>query len=129
MAEYYVYIMANKSRMLYVGVTNNLERRVLEHKMKLLPGFTQRFNLARLVFWESTSDVIAAIEREKEIKVWVRRKKTALIHSLNPEWNDLSEEWLPPNPDILHCVQDDKKALRVEKSAQDDNTHGENHHA
>ena len=107
MAVYYVYIMSNKSRMLYIGVTNNIERRVLEHKMKLLPGFTQRFNLTQLVYCESTGNVIEAIEREKEIKGWVRRKKTALIHSLNPEWKDLSEEWLPPNPDILHCVQDD----------------------
>ena len=94
--------------MLYVGVTNNLERRVLEHKMKLVPGFTKRYGLSRLVYCEPTGDVIAAIEREKEIKGWVRRKKTALIHSFNPEWKDLSEEWMPPNPDILHCVQDDK---------------------
>jgi putative endonuclease len=115
MAEYYVYIMANKSRMLYVGVTNNLERRVSEHKMKLLPGFTKRFNLTQLVCCESTNNVVAAIEREKEIKGWVRRKKTALIHALNPEWKDLSEEWSPPSPDILHCVQDD-------------NIHGEHHH-
>ncbi len=93
MSEYYVYILANKSRMLYVGVTNDLERRVHEHKMKLVPGFTSRYRLNRLVYFESTGDVLAAIEREKEIKGWVRRKKTVLIHSLNPEWRDLSEDW------------------------------------
>jgi putative endonuclease len=108
MAEYYVYIMSNKSRMLYVGVTNNIARRVLEHKMKLLPGFTKKFNMTRFVYCESTNNAIAAIEREKQIKGWLRRKKTALIHSLNPEWKDLSEDFLPPNSDILHCVQDDK---------------------
>ena len=94
--------------MLYIGVTNNLERRVLEHKMKLIKGFTEKFNLDRLVFFENTNNITSAIEREKELKGWVRRKKTALIHSMNPEWNDLSTEWLPlPNPDILHSVQDD----------------------
>ena len=108
MAEYYVYIMSNKSRMLYVGVTNNIERRVFEHKMKLLPGFTKRYSLDRLVYCESTYDVRAAIEREKEIKGWVRRKKTALINSLNPEWKDLSEELLLPDPGILRYAQDDK---------------------
>jgi putative endonuclease len=85
--------MSNKSRMLYTGVTNDLERRVYEHKMRLIPGFTSRYRLNKLVFFESTDDVTVAIEREKEIKGWVRRKKTALINSVNPEWKDLSEEW------------------------------------
>jgi putative endonuclease len=93
MREYYVYIMSNKSRMIYTGVTNNLERRVHEHKMKLIPGFTSRYGLDKLIFYESTNDVTAAIEREKEIKGWVRRKKTALINSVNPEWKDLSIDW------------------------------------
>jgi len=93
MNEYYIYIMSNKSRMLYIGVTNNLERRVHEHQMKLIPGFTHRYGLTRLVYYESTNDIRVAIEREKEIKGWVRRKKTALIHSFNAEWRDLSEEW------------------------------------
>ena len=92
-AEYYVYIMSNKSRTLYIGVTNDLERRLYEHKMKLVPGFTSRYGLDKLVFFESTSDITVAIEREKEIKGWVRRKKTALINSANPEWKDLSEDW------------------------------------
>jgi len=83
MHEYYVYIMSNKSRMIYTGVTNNLERRVYEHNMKLIPGFTSHYGLDMLIFFESTNDVTAAIEREKEIKGWVRRKKTALINSIN----------------------------------------------
>ncbi len=99
MAEYYVYILSNKSRMLYVGVTNSLERRVLEHKLKLVPGFTKHYGLNKLVYCEATNDVSAAIAREKEIKGWVRRKKVALIHSLNPEWKDLSEEWMPLDSD------------------------------
>jgi putative endonuclease len=93
MDEYFVYMLSNKSRMLYVGITNDLERRIYEHKMKLVPGFTSRYGLTSLVYYESTGDVRAAIEREKEIKGWVRRKKTALIHSFNPEWKDLSLEW------------------------------------
>jgi putative endonuclease len=93
MHEYYVYIMSNKSRMIYTGVTNDLERRVHEHKTKLIPGFTSHYGLDKLIFYESTNDVTAAIEREKEIKGWVRRKKTALINSINPEWKDLSKDW------------------------------------
>jgi len=99
MAEYYVYIMSNKSRMLYVGVTNCLERRIDEHRKKLIPGFTQHYGLTKLVYCEATNDVSSAIAREKELKGWVRRKKVALIYSLNPEWKDLSEEWVPPDPD------------------------------
>jgi putative endonuclease len=98
MYEYYVYIMANKSRTLYIGVTNNLERRVYEHKAKLVDGFTRRYNINRLVYFENTNDISAAIEREKEIKGWVRRKKVALIHTLNPAWIDLSHEWMPTPP-------------------------------
>jgi putative endonuclease len=108
MAEYFVYILSNKSRMLYVGVTSNLERRVFEHRMKLVPGFTEHYGLAQLVYYESTGDVTSAISREKEIKGWVRRKKVALIHSFNPEWKDLSLEWTSPNPDTLRCAQGDR---------------------
>jgi putative endonuclease len=85
--------MSNKSRMIYVGVTNDLERRVYEHKNKIVPGFTSKYNLDKLVYFESTDDVTAAIAREKEIKGWVRRKKTSLINDMNPEWKDLAEEW------------------------------------
>ena len=91
--EYYVYIMTNKSRTLYTGVTNNLVRRVYEHKNKLIPGFTSKYNIRFLVYYEATSSIQSAIEREKQIKGWLRAKKVALINSMNPEWKDLSEEW------------------------------------
>ncbi len=90
--QYYVYITSNASRTLYTGVTNNLERRVYEHKHKLMSGFT--YNINRLVYFEITSDVVAAISREKQIKGWVRSKKIALIESENPGWQDLSAEWV-----------------------------------
>jgi len=94
MKQYYVYIMTNHSRTLYTGVTNNLERRVYEHKHKLVPGFTQKYNITMLVYYEETPDVHVAIAREKQIKGWLRSKKIALIESLNPNWEDLSTEWL-----------------------------------
>ena len=102
MADYFVYILSNKSRMLYAGATNNLERRLFEHRERFVPGFPERFGLTRLVYYEVTGNVEAAITREKEIKGWVRRKKVALIHSLNPEWRDLSEEWMPPSQPVCH---------------------------
>jgi len=85
--------MTNKSRTLYTGVTNNLERRVYEHKQKLIPGFTTKYNISRLVFFEATQDIRAAIEREKQIKGWLRSKKIALIESVNPQWEDLSSRF------------------------------------
>ena len=94
MVEYYVYMMTNTTGMLYTGVTNDLEKRVYEHKMKLLPGFTARYNMTKLVYYESTHDVNAAITREKQIKGWLRRKKVALIETMNPKWKDLSEDWV-----------------------------------
>jgi putative endonuclease len=91
--QYYVYILTNRSRTLYTGVTNNLVRRVYEHKQKLVRGFTEKYNIHQLVFYEETSDVNAAIAREKQIKGWTRAKKIALIESMNPEWRDLSNGW------------------------------------
>ena len=85
--------MTNKSRTLYTGVTNNLMRRVDEHKKKLIYGFTSKYNIQFLVYYEATTSTHAAIEREKQIKGWLRSKKIALINSMNPEWKDLSEEW------------------------------------
>ncbi len=93
MKQYYVYILANVSRTLYTGVTNNLERRVYEHKEKTAPGFTSSYNINRLVYYEDFADIRDAIAREKQIKGWLRAKKIALIESVNPKWNDLSEEW------------------------------------
>ena len=91
--SYYVYLMANESRMLYTGVTNNLERRVSEHSGKMYAGFTKKYNIKRLVYYEEMGDVRDAIAREKQIKGWLRSKKVALVESLNPQWRDLSEEW------------------------------------
>ena len=93
MKEYYVYIMANVSRSLYVGVTNDLQRRVYEHKQKLSDGFTRKYNLTLLVYFEATPDILAAIAREKQIKGWLRAKKVSLVESVNPKWLDLSAQW------------------------------------
>ena len=92
--DYFVYILANWSRTLYVGVTNDLERRVFEHKQRLVAGFIRRYRIDRLMYFESTSDVLAAISREKQLKGWSRRKKVALIEAANPGWEDLSERWI-----------------------------------
>jgi len=94
MNQYYVYIMTNRSKTLYTGVTNNLKRRVFEHKHHLVKGFTEKYNITRLVYYEATNDARAAIAREKQIKGWLRRKKIALIESMNPEWKDLAEDWM-----------------------------------
>ena len=81
------------SKMLYIGVTNDLERRVYEHKNKLKEGYTKKYNLHKLVYYEETDDIGRAIEREKELKGWRREKKIALFESTNPNWNDLAEDW------------------------------------
>ncbi len=93
MREYHVYIMTNGVRTLYIGVTNDLVRRVFEHKEKLVEGFTKRYNITMLVYLETTSDIESAIAREKQLKSWRRSKKVDLIESLNPKWIDLSLEW------------------------------------
>lgn len=98
MKTYYVYILASKSLVLYTGVTNNLERRVGEHKEKRTAGFTSRYNVNRLVYFEDTHDINAAIAREKQIKGWLRQRKIALIESTNPTWRDLSDDWLKTTP-------------------------------
>jgi len=86
MKTYFVYIMTNKSRTHYTGVTNDLKRRVYEHKHKLIPGFTNKYNITQLVYFEATPDINAAIAREKQIKGWLRAKKIALIEGTNPTW-------------------------------------------
>ncbi len=93
MKNYYVYIMASKSRTLYIGVTNDLARRVHEHKNKAVEGFTARYNIDRLVHHEETTDVNAAIAREKQLKGWLRSRKVELIEATNPAWEDLASEW------------------------------------
>ena len=90
----YTYILASKTRgTLYIGVTNNLLRRVHEHRQKLVGGFTKRYNVSKLVYYEVTENIESAIVREKQIKGWLRSKKLALVESMNPEWDDLSETW------------------------------------
>ena len=91
--DYYVYIMTNKSKTLYIGVTSNLEKRAYEHKNKLIEGFTKKYNITRLVYFEQTRDVNSSIAREKQIKGWLREKKIALIEKTNPYWEDLSGDW------------------------------------
>ena len=93
MKRYYVYIMTNRSRTLYTGVTNNLEKRVHEHKQRMGSRFTTKYNIDRLVYFEVFSDIRDAIARENQIKGWLRAKKMALIEDVNPRWEDLSADW------------------------------------
>ena len=90
---FYIYIMASKSGTLYVGMTNNIKRRVFEHKNHLIPGFTDKYTVDRLLYVETFANPASAINREKQIKAWRREKKVKLIDSQNPAWNDLSENW------------------------------------
>lgn len=92
--QYYVYLLTNwNDRVIYTGVTNDLQRRLYEHKQELADGFTKRYHVHKLVYFETTSDVRAAIEREKQIKSWSRAAKNDLVETLNPDWKDLSEDW------------------------------------
>ena len=96
---YHVYIMASASRRLYVGVTGHLARRVHAHRAGEFEGFTKKYHMTRLVYAESSADVIAAIRREKQIKGWSRTRKVELIRSLNPNWRDLGDGLLGPRRD------------------------------
>ena len=93
MKQYYVYIMSSYRGTLYTGVTNDLERRVAEHRDKNAKGFVARYNITTLVYFDETSDIKSAIMREKEIKGWLRTKKVKLIESMNPAWKDLAADW------------------------------------
>lgn len=99
MRQYYVYIMANRSGTLYTGVTNDLRRRVYEHKHRLAPGFTHQYNIDRLLYYEATTDVRSAIAREKQIKRWRRQKKVALVELKNRDWHDLAADWFANRPE------------------------------
>jgi len=90
--NYFIYFMASKSGTLYIGVTNNLEKRICEHKNKLIDGFSKKYGCDKLVYYEHYSDINIAIEREKQLKKWNRKKKEELIKKQNPHWDDLSEE-------------------------------------
>jgi len=105
--------MTNKSGTLYTGVTNNLIRRVYEHKQALVAGFTKRYKITRLVYFEETSNIDAAIKREKEIKGWLRAKKIALVCIANPKWEDLSSDWIEVDSPvkIKNPKNDKRKAL------------------
>ena len=92
--SYYIYILTNRAGVLYVGVTNDLERRVLEHRSHLIDGFAKRYNVTRLVYFEECGEIDDAIAREKEIKGWRRSKKLQLIAGLNPKWQDLGDSSL-----------------------------------
>ena len=94
MKEYYVYIMSSINRnTVYIGVTNDLERRVFEHKNKIIKGFTEKYNCVILVYFEEHNQIIEAIYREKQLKKWNRDWKNQLIEEENPDWLDLSKEW------------------------------------
>lgn len=92
--QYYVYLLTNwNNKVIYVGITNDLRRRLFEHQNKLVKGFTKKYNVTKLAYFETTTDVASAIAREKEIKKWRREKKNKLVETTNPEWKDLSEGW------------------------------------
>jgi putative endonuclease len=110
---YYVYIMSNHARTLYTGITSDLPGRVYQHKTSPVSGFTSKYHVTSLVYYEETSDVLAAIAREKQIKGWLRKRKIALIESLNPYWFDLSDVFLgsvPRTAQVLRSAQEDKEA-------------------
>ena len=93
--QYYVYILTNwNNKVMYIGVTNNLPRRVYEHKHHLVDGFTKKYNVGKLVYFEYGSDIRAALEREKALKGWTRARKNALVETENPQWRDLSLDWV-----------------------------------
>jgi putative endonuclease len=92
---YYVYLLTNwNNKVLYVGITNDLVRRIYEHKEKFVKGFTEKYNVTKLVYYEQTPDISEALNREKEIKKWRREKKNRLVVNTNPQWRDLSEDFL-----------------------------------
>ena len=95
---YFVYIMASRSHTLYVGMSGNLLKRVFQHKWREHEGFTERYNCDRLVWFERWGDPVRAIEREKQIKHWIRAKKIGLIEAGNPAWLDLAREWYDVEP-------------------------------
>ncbi len=106
MHEYYVYILTNKwHTVLYTGLTDSMEGRLIQHKDKVFPGFTKTYNCDELVYFETFDELATAIAREKQIKGWTRAKKNALI-ALNPEWNDLSAKWPRLRQRVLRSAQD-----------------------
>jgi putative endonuclease len=93
---YYVYILASQRRVLYIGITSNIHKRVFQHKQHVFAGFTAKYNVTNLVYFERHGSVGKAIRREKELKDWRREKKIELIEASNPKWHDLSYGWYQP---------------------------------
>ncbi|MCL5094245.1 MAG: GIY-YIG nuclease family protein [Patescibacteria group bacterium] len=90
--DYYIYFLTNQNnKVIYIGVTNNLKRRVYEHRIELIDGFTKKYKCKKLVYFEGTKSIISALEREKQLKKWRREKKDDLVNQLNPDWKDLYE--------------------------------------
>jgi putative endonuclease len=104
---YHVYILASASRVLYTGITNDLQRRVFEHQARRVPAFTQKYHVTQLMYCETFRDVRDAIAREKQIKAWTRAKRIALIEKLNPHWRDLSADWLSKGTDIPVAIREE----------------------
>ena len=93
--EYYVYLLTNwNNKVIYVGVTNDLQRRIYEHKEKKVKGFTEKYKVNKLVYFEQTTEIEVALNREKEMKKWRREKKDKLVENINPSWRDLSKDFL-----------------------------------
>jgi putative endonuclease len=92
-ALFWIYITASRRRTLYTGMTNDLQRRMFEHRASLVKGFSKRYNANRLVYFEAAEEALVAIAREKQIKAWTRKKKVELIERQNPGWRDLSADW------------------------------------
>ncbi|HEU5400055.1 MAG TPA: GIY-YIG nuclease family protein [Terriglobales bacterium] len=119
--QFFVYIMANRSRNIYTGMTNSLLRRVAEHKSGKIEGFTKRYRIHRLVYYESFRYVGNAINREKEIKGWDRARRVALIESVNPTWEDLAADWYKahrytPDSSVVAIGQQIPRFARDDKS-------------
>jgi putative endonuclease len=122
--NYFVYILSSRSRNLYTGVTNNLMRRVMQHRQGLIPGFTSKYRIHRLVHIESFTDVRAAIEREKQIKDWRREMRVALIEASNPAWADLAEGWAPRYPSIKADPSPQNRARDDNRNPARNSRHG-----
>jgi putative endonuclease len=112
--HYYVHILASAARVLYIGITNHIRKRVWQHQHKTSPGFTEHFHFCRLVYYDTFTDVRVAIAREKQLKRWRREKKIWLIERVNRDWKDLSQDWFTENPRL-------GPSTRAEALARDDN--------
>jgi putative endonuclease len=121
---YYTYILVSQPGTLYVGMTNSIGRRVRQHRSKETPGFTARYDVTRLVYYEEFSYVLSAIRREKQIKGWTRKRKIALIESINPKWKDLSEGWGKLPSERSWQVRDPFAELRLKEQRSIGETSG-----